>query len=241
MIVYVNGDSYPCLSDGKRYSEFLAEYYSCDVLNNSIRGSCNSRIFRTSLRDLIDLKNQNYNNIKAIISLSFVIRTELWDETIKNNKFINDGEFTSIQPVSGNNWFNNKLASVNSDYKEFCKQFLYHYNIEAEITKLLQNIILFSSWCKVNNVDYVIFSGPLQEPIDLTAPFVKSFYDIVSTDNNVLNLFEFSFTEWCLNNNFIPITKNLTQEIHGKTYNVGHHGESAHRAFAEFLFENYLK
>ena len=237
MILYVNGDSYSAVSNGKRYSDFLGESLGRKVINNAIPGSCNDRIFRTSLRDLIQLKLQ-YSDVIAVISLSFPIRTELWDQHIKNNKFSNDGEFTSIQPVTSKDWYLDKTISEKK-YKEFCKQFLTYYNIEAETVKLLQNIILLTAWCKQNKVPYVIISGTLQEPIDFTAPFVKPFYDAMLNDSNIVNTFKNSFTEWCVTNGFVPID-NYTQEIHKKTYIIGHHGEAAHKAFANFLIDNYF-
>ncbi len=238
-MIYVNGDSYSAVSDGKRFSEFLGEHYNCVSVNNSIPGSCNSRIFRTSLRDLIDLKKE-YANIKAVLLLSFPMRTEVWDAKIINNKFVNDGEFTSFQLLNSKKWFHDKIDVDESRYKEFYKQFIDFYNVEAETVKLLQNIILFTSWCKQNNVEYVVISGPLQESIDFSAPFVKSFYNEVCCDTNVIDIFKDSFTEWCVSNGHTPID-NYTQEIHGETYNVGHHGEAAHKAFANFLITNYFK
>lgn len=241
MMLYVNGDSYSIVSDGKKYSDFLKEKFDCSVLNNSLSGSCNSRILRTSLRDLIELK-KTHKKIKAIINVTYVIRTEVWDPTPKDPKdYNNDGNFVNLTPTNVKDWASKDKTVTSKIYHDYCKQFLIHYNVESEITKLLQNIILLSSWCKLNDVDYVIFSGPLQETIDFTAPFIKPFYNLVCEDKNILNLFEFSFTEWCLEHNFTPITKNRTQEIHGKIYDVGHHGEAAHHAFSEFLFENYLK
>ena len=148
MILYVNGDSYSAVSNGKRYSDFLGESLGRKVINNAIPGSCNDRIFRTSLRDLIQLKLQ-YSDVIAVISLSFPIRTELWDQHIKNNKFSNDGEFTSIQPVTSKDWYLDKTISEKK-YKEFCKQFLTYYNIEAETVKLSKKkLILQKKFYKI--------------------------------------------------------------------------------------------
>lgn len=238
-MIYVNGDSYAFISNGKRFSEFLGEYYKCESINNSISGSCNNRIFRTSLRDLIELRKK-HKDIKAVITLSFPLRTELWDADVTENRFINDGEFTSIQAHTSHRWFYDQLDNPNSKYKEFCKQFILYYNIEAETVKILQNIILLTAWCKINNIRYVIVSGTLQERIDLTTPFVSSLYEEVFVDKNVIDIFTQSFTEWCVNKGFVPID-NYTQEIHGKTYIIGHHGEQAHKSFAEFLIEEHFK
>jgi hypothetical protein len=238
MIIYVNGDSYTEMSDGKRYSEFLANRFDCKFMDAAISGSSNSRILRTSLRDLISLQKQ-HDEIVAVIGLSFTIRTELWDPNIINNRFEKDGEFVSIQPTINKDWFKNKKSNVNSLYKSYADEFLRWFNPEAETVNLLKEILLLTTWCKYNKIKYVIFSAVLQEPVDLESEFIKSFYDNVAQDKNVLDIFKFSFTEWCLEKGHIPIDQ-YTQEIHGKKYNIGHHGEKAHQDFANFLFENYL-
>ena len=245
MILYVNGDSYATFSDGAaRYSEFLAQHLKCDLVTSAIGGSSNRRIFRTSLRDLMALKQQ-HADIVAVISLSFPLRTELWDpELIENNKFVNDGEFVSFQTTGSKNWFANRLSPgdrpTTSKYQKYINEWLCWYNIEAETVELFREILLLTTWCKHHNIRYVIFSGPLQEPVDFDSAFIKSFYKEVSSDPNVIDICNISFTEWCINRGFSPID-HYTQEIHGKTYIIGHHGEEAHKEFAKFLFENYIE
>lgn len=237
-MIYVNGDSYACVSDGKRFSEFLSEHYGCEAVNNGIPGACNARIFRTSLRDLLELK-KTHTNIKAVLNLTFPMRTEVWDKDILHNQFVNDGEFTSLQMHNSKNWFYDKLPILNGPYSDYYKQFINFYNVEAETVKILQNIILISTWCKLNKIQLVLLSGPLQEPIDFTAPFVYNFYQAVKQDTQVIDIFQQSFTQWCLQMGFEPID-DFTQEIHGKVYQVGHHGEAAHKSFANYLIENYF-
>ena len=128
----------------------------------------------------------------------------------------------------------------NSKYQKYVEQWLKWYDIEAETTTLLKEILLLTSWCKYNKIKYVVFSGPLQESVDLETPFIKSYYDAVRVDPNIIDVFSNSFTEWCVNHQYIPIDNHM-QEIHGKTYIIGHHGELAHQAFANFLIRNYLK
>ena len=238
MIVYVNGDSYTKISDGKCYSDFLAEHFGCSSINAAINGSSNSRIFRTSLRDLIELK-QTHEDIVAVISLTFPSRTELWDQDITNNKFINDGEFVSIQTTRSKRWFYDKESVQPSQYQSYINEWLRWYNIEAETVNLLKEILLLTTWCKHSKIKYVIVSGILQEPVDLESPFIRSLYLKVSKDPDVIDIFSESFTEWCLVRGHTPID-DFTQEIHGKTYIIGHHGEAAHKDFSKFLFENYL-
>lgn len=243
-MIYVNGDSYACVSDGKRYSEFVGEHYGCESINAAISGSCNARILRTSLRDLIELKKE-HNKITAIISLSFILRTELWNKDPKRQdrwKQSGDGEFVSIQFANTMDWHeqpDNALMRYESRVSSYGKSWLTWFDVEAETTNLLQQILLFVTWCEQNDIKYVIFTGPLQEPINMDAPFVKSFNDEVNSNNSIIDIFSSSFTEWCNNKGHQPID-NYTMMIHGKSYICGHHGEAAHRDWANYLIENYL-
>jgi hypothetical protein len=238
MIVYVNGDSYSVVSDGKRYSEFLGESLGCEVVNNAVSGSCNARIIRTSLRDLIELKQQE-EKIIAVLSLTFIMRTELWDMQHQVARFrnSNDGDFVSVTPTASKSWFSSK-EDYTDKYKEFSKQFLTWYNIEAETVNLVSQLILLKGWCDAHDIRLVIFTGPLQEPIDMTAPFIESLIRELPS-NSIIDPFSFSFTEWCTSNGFKAID-DYTQEIHGRVLDIGHHGEAAHKAFAEFLIEKYI-
>jgi|688.fasta_scaffold17000_15 hypothetical protein len=243
MIVYSNGDSYSAYNpDIKKYCDFLGDKLNCQVINSAIPGSCNDRILRTSIRDLMSLQKK-HKDIVAVISLSFTIRSELWlkDHSYSKWKNSNDGDFFSCQFTLSHDWFNDKNKKVVNDiYKQYAKQWLNWFNIEAETTKLLHQLVLLTSWLKTNKIKYVILSSALQEPVDFTSPFISSFYDELINDSNILNIFEQSFTEWCNEHGFAPINDYL-QSIHGKTYIIGHRDQLAHQAFAEYLLENYIK
>ncbi|CAB4133282.1 hypothetical protein UFOVP257_114 [uncultured Caudovirales phage] len=242
-MLYVNGCSFSVLSDGKRYSEFLSEELNCEVLNMGVPKACNSRILRTSLRDLIKLSKTN-TNIQAIISLSFVVRTEVWDKNAHDLlwKTSDDGDFMSCQFFHGDDWFEkfklNKNQVFNTGYptylKQYAKEWITLYDPEAEITKLLSELIMFTGWCKTNNVKYLIFCGgePL-ESIDYTAPFISYFKTEIDNDLNIIDLFGFSFADYCKNAGFVP----YDVELYGYT---GHPSEDGHRFFARFLLDNYL-
>lgn len=243
MIVYVNGCSYASISDGLRYSDALAQSLNCEVINAGIPGSCNDRILRTSLRDLIDLKHQ-HKDIVAVISLTFLIRSEVWEPNRNNNDSwsnTGDGDFHSLQLTEDKSWFTNpdKASHLDQRYKEYAVNWLNWYNVEAEITKLLQNLVLFSNWCENNGVDYLIFSGPTQEAIDFDAPFVRPFYQSVRTNPHIIDIFSNSFLSWCEANGYTPIDDH-TYWINGETRPAGHQGELAHRAWAAHLLDHYL-
>lgn len=244
MLIYTNGCSYATVSDGKRYSDFLGDYLHCQSVNAGIVGSSNNRILRTSLRDLIQYK-KSHNEIIAVISLSFLMRTEVWDITHKEQKWreSGDGDFFSVQFTEDKNWISlsaaNRVKQLDKQYKELAINWLEWYNVEAKTTELLQNLILFSSWCNENNVRYVIFSGPLQESIDFTAPFVYSFYEEVNKNKNIINIFEQSFLEWCTQQGFNSID-HYNYVVNGHSKSAGHQGEAAHLAWANYLLDNYL-
>jgi hypothetical protein len=244
MLIYVNGCSYARISGGKTYSDFLGEQLNCPSINAAHPGSCNSRIIRTSLRDLI-LHKKTHNDIVAVISLSFLIRTEMWDLTHSNQQWreYNDGDFFSEQFVETLDWYtaddNTRVANVDKKYKEFAISWLSWYNVEAETVKLLQNLILFTGWCEKNNIKYIIFSGPQLESIDFNAPFVESFYSQLIENDNIINPFKYSFLDWCTAQGFAP-TEPVQYFINGEVKAAGHQGESAHKAWAQYLIENYL-
>ena len=161
MIVYVNGDSYAKVSNGKRYGEFLSENFNCPVLNSAISGSSNGRIIRTSLRDLLDLK-QTHNNIIAVISLTFPLRTELWDPNIIDNYFANDGEFVSLQTTQSKRWFYDNESVEPSRYQSYIKEWLRWYNIEAETVELLKEILLLPYFHRLSKPSHRILRYLLQ-------------------------------------------------------------------------------
>ena len=93
MIVYSNSCSFGIKQEHPVYAELVATEFGAKLVNSGQAGSCNRRITRTSLRDLINLKNQN-NNILCLIGLSFITRTELWQPSIP--ALLTDGHFHSL-------------------------------------------------------------------------------------------------------------------------------------------------
>lgn len=240
-MLYVNGDSYMIQSTGKNTGDWLSENLNMPVINKSITGSSNDRIFRTSLRDLLNLK-KDHKNITAIVGLSFIYRKSIWDPIGQLEKWKNqdDGEFASYQMFTELDWvsrlrLNKKFNKVPPHILNYSKEWARLFDPEAEMTILLQEIELFSTWCESHDIKYCIFSSPRQEDIiDLNAPFIKPFNDALSTKRNVLNIFEFSFLKFSEDNGFIG----FDYDRHGK---YAHQGEAAHKKFAEFLLDNYLK
>ena len=246
VIVYVNGDSYADMSDGLRYSDYLGNMLGCQSQNAAIPGSANSRIIRSSLRDLMQLQ-KTQSDIVAVVALTYTIRCELWDPTHTKEKWRknNDGDFASCQFAHSRNWFFSKnntdeLPDEYVKYQSFGKEWLTWYDVEAELTNLLSQILMFTAWCRQNNIKYVILSSIPQEKVDFDAPFIDGFYRAVMADPMIVDIFDNSFTEWCGNHGHKGFDE-LTHVVNGKEVLTGHQREVAHRAYAEYLINNYIK
>jgi len=150
MIVYSNSDSYGVESTtNNRYSEFLAKTLNAAVINSGKSGSCNQRIFRTSIRDLIKLRASEPNKeILALICLGAMYRTEWWDPNYIPKHNETDGHFSSLQ-----------IHSLKNNATNFAKEWFKLFDDEAEQTNLLMNLVLFTTWLKNNNIKYIIFAG----------------------------------------------------------------------------------
>jgi hypothetical protein len=230
MILYCNSDSYGVMSTTKnRYSDFLGEALGASItINNGKSGSCNRRIVRTTLRDLTDIKDTNpLEEILAVICLGSLIRTEWWDEDYKPKPNETDGHFQSLQIHKLNN---NKNKPSSNYLKEWFKLF----NDEAEQTNLLVDLVLLTTWFKSNDINYIIFAGSnvTYKKNDYSDIFIESFSKKIFNDPHILNINTFSFVQYCLERKHVPFDYDQYQ-------NNGHHGEKAHKDFAEFLLNFY--
>jgi hypothetical protein len=241
-MIYVNGCSYTGLSTGNTVAEFLSKKMQLPFVNNSIRGSSNERILRSSMRDLISL-NSDHKEVYAIIGLSFIFRTCVWDPIGQANKWKNrnDGEFASYQFFIGGNWFQEFLfkktvpKDIPDSVKDYGKEWAILYDPEPTLTNLLWTLGMFSSWCEQNNIKYCIFfSPPMEEQIDTNTPFIKPFVDLINQKKNIIDLFNFSFLGLCDEHNLIGFDEDML----GRN---AHQGEEGHELLANFLFDNYLK
>jgi hypothetical protein len=243
--VYSNSCSFGAPLQGhKIYPDYIAEKFNADLVNQGVDGSCNRRIIRNSLRDLIEL-SASRQNILALIGLSFVSRTELWQPDLPAAD--RDGHFHSII-VDHNkiSWKEKGLIETivpniselaRPSVKEYYKQWLLHLSLESEVTNLLTDLIMFTGWARSKKIDYLVFCNtntlPGEPQVGLTSPFVHSLHQTVSNDKNIIDLWQFSFKDYALSNNFIPKDSHVFG-IHG------HPNADAHRSFADFLTNNFL-
>jgi hypothetical protein len=222
MILYANSCSIGVCSTGKTYADFLGEHLHATVINAGKSGVCNSRIFRTSIRDLLELQKQD-EEITAVISLGATYRSELWRPEIP--VINNDGHFNSFQITSLD-----KDDKFNpSDQIKFFKEWFKWYNDEAEITNVCTQLIMFVAFLEKNNINYLIWvGGRCYKEIDTTAPFLNILYDQIKNNPKIFNIFNFSFGKFATSRGYIP----YDYEEFGV---YGHHTEEAHRDFANYL------
>ena len=91
--------SYGVMSTGLRYSEFLAQALDAKSINGGKAGSCNQRIFRTTVRDLLKLRQQTDEPILCVLCLGSLIRGEWWNEAKQPLPNETDGHFESFQTI----------------------------------------------------------------------------------------------------------------------------------------------
>lgn len=224
MILYANSDSYGVEANGgKVYANFLGEMFDCDlIVNNGLSGSCNDRIIRTTLRDLIQLRETHkQEEITAVICLGSMIRHEWWD--LSQPPVDKDGHFRSFQ-------IHGAMNDKSSPYYRYAMEWYRVWDDEAQQTNLFRNLVMLTAWLRSYKIKYLIFAGNelTYKKIAYDDVFVKPFSQIIFNDPGIMNLNEFSFVKTCLNAGFVPYD-------HEKWQNFGHHSEPAHEYFAKYI------
>lgn len=241
-LVYTNSCSFGAADQGhKIYPEYVATALDAQLVNRGLPGACNRRIIRTSLRDLNELHDKK--NILALLGLTFVSRTELWQLDLPPQD--NDGHFHSIiVDHSKVDWQKNGLINtvVNNIWtlarptiKDYYKNWLLHLNMESEVVNLLVDLIMFTGWCKANNIQYLIFENtntlPDDSKVGYNCSFVSSLRQTIAQDQDVLDLWNFSFKDFALANHLKP-------KDYDKYGEHGHPGPEAHLLFGNILLKH---
>jgi len=242
MIVYSNSCSFGAPQEHITYGEYVSNHLGGEFINKGIQGSCNRRIIRTTLRDLNELKSSN-KEIIALVGLTFLSRTELWREDLDVND--NDGHFHSLTINHSNLSWKDGLNTEHKDVHKYIdssvsgyyKEWLYHYNRESAMTELLTDINMLVGWLNNHNIRYSIFSNvdklEGEEFIGYTSPFISSLRSSIENDKNIIDLWNFSFGSYSLENGFKPKDEEL-YGIHG------HPNEDAHKTFGKYLLQKLI-
>jgi hypothetical protein len=240
MIVYANSCSFGLSPQSNpAYSEIIGKNLSATVINRAKSGSCNRRIIRSSLRDLLELKQTSNKQILALIGLSFFFRTELWQPNIP--AVDNDGNFHSVSihinhVIKTNDYYSGDVEdaynNTDSSVRDYYRQWLIHQSKEALITELITDIIMFSAWCRDNDIKCLIWNNasiwPALPEVNCDDIFLKSLSQQLLSELGVVNPWKFSFIEWAQSRGHKP----YDAEIHGK---YGHPGSTAHIDLAQHL------
>jgi hypothetical protein len=220
MIIYSNSCSYGVTSDGKVYSEYVAQHFNAKLINHGLAGCCNEQIIRVTTRDILTLvQTHDPMDILVLVGLSNTFRGEFWGKTVAS---FNDGHFCSFNSVS------------TSEQQLYIKEFYKIYDQEAAITNLLQQLVLFTAFLKQTGVRYLIWANsPDIKSIDWEADFVKPFYKEIINDSNIISLFDF---------NFIQHVEQLGCHTMDKPYNHGGHPDTiGHKLMSDWLIKNIIK
>ena len=252
-LIYCNGCSYSTkIENHKVHADYVGEALKGFVLNNSISGSCNRRIIRTSLYDILKQRKLNpKQKIIAFISLTFELRTDLWLEditpTVPEESNFTSHQFSGLPAwkerlLSGKSLgkgMTNGVDKIENDMnhsKYFTKLNegkAFYYSPYAERINLLADLIMFTSVCEKHYIDYLIFQGPKAEKLE-NEHLLDTFKDVVASDPQIFDLEEFGFCDWAMEHKFIPIDS-LEHPA------IGHYKSDAHKAFAEQILIPKLK
>jgi hypothetical protein len=248
-LIYCNGDSY---SDDryhaslveKTYAYVVGEHCNGFVINASVSGSCNRRIIRTSLHDLILQRQQNPSQqIIALINLSFELRSEIWIDSLSNNR-PSESNFVTHTFSNQQNWRGNLLNSKDIEtpnkykldakfYEKFSQGRAYFFSPYFERINLLADLIMLKSTLDSMNIDFLIFQGPVAEKLE--SDYLLDFFkQQIAMDQRIFDLETFGFCDWSHEQKFTPLDF-LDRP------NIGHYGADAHFAFANTVLLPKLK
>jgi len=198
-ILYSNGCSFTANFDvdrSMRYPTLIGKHFGWEVVDHALPQSCNSKIIRCTIRDCLQLLDQN-EKITALIQLTFLERFEYAGDPNGANQWqysnssgtIRD-EFEVIKPSDDNNWPKEIRGYANSIFM--------HQRRDALCAQLFSNLIGLISFFKANDIEYRIFLGPniihLPGTIGYKDDILQdAFYQLcISKDTNVLSLIDFN-------------------------------------------------
>lgn len=214
-------------------------------MNKAKSGSCNKRIMRVALHDLIQQKTLNPKQpILALLGLTYELRDEIWLDDHRDLPDAEESHFFRFQIALDVSWrkqliegvfcksnLSTKLANSLGPQRSFLKKYqegrAFFYSPCQERINLYMQLFLMIEWCKQHDVNVLVFCGaPMFEPLE--QEYLKDFFGSEIDSRHVLDLEKFSMYDWCRSQGFMPYEDDP---------NIGHkhYKSDAHRAFADFL------
>lgn len=232
-MIYVNGDSYSVLSglDDRthNYGFYLSKLYYEPLVNKAIPCSSNERILRTTIRDILKMKNDGIENAKVILGLTILYRVSLWyedhDLPVWRQFDDDDGEFISA----------NNIEHCPSMFRRYFKEHLIAMPPIAKLTELFSQLSAIKYMCE--NLGYQLYvfwaadermnmQRTLSDNPKVAQEFLQEF-----DETNSFDLANFSFVSHYAEKGH----KGFDYDKYGK---YAHHNREVHELFAAELFEN---
>jgi hypothetical protein len=240
-LIYCNGDSYsdqnyhPSLFHNT-YADVISRHFNGFVINRARSGSCNRRIIRTSVHDLLLQRQLNpEQDIICLMGLSFELRSEIWIDgharVVPEESNFRTHTFTS-QPDWRHRLINDDMELSKNSYgldqkffDMYTKGRAYFYSPYAERINLLCDLVMMKSLLEKLKIKFLIFQSPPAEKL-ATEYLLDKFREEISNDQRFFDFEEFSFVQWCHESGFQALDPKEPPAI-------AHYGADAHRAFAE--------
>lgn len=248
--VYCNGDSYsdpdyrPDLNS-QTYAHVIAERIGGFAMNKARSGSCNKRIMRVALHDLIQQKTLNPKQpIVALLGLTYELRDEIWIDNHRDFDHAEESNFFRFQVALDISWrqqlLNNifsrsnlitRIADILGSHRSFLEKYqqgrAFFYSPYQERISLYMQLYFMIEWCKQHDINVLMFcAAPSFEPLE--QEYLKDFFGSNLDKRHFLDFEKFSMCEWCRSQGFVPYEND-------RDIDNGHYGPDAHKAFGDFL------
>ena len=244
-LIYANGDSYLYKSADRDHKTKTVENYLADKLDiklirqNTKEGSSNERICRTTIRDILDIKQRfPQANILSIIGFTFTSRRDLWymhwDNITVDQYDPSDGMYISHE-FDQSEWIKEVLIKRFAKRNNFQMAKILKANEEFntyEPSMFLSSALSLHGYLKSKGVTSIMFSAP---PIEINALQGKNMTILLNEMRNdpyIIDFFDFNMTDYLESKGHEP----YDFEKYGR---LGHHGPAAHEEFANYIYDKY--
>jgi len=248
-LIYCNGDSYsnpeyhPSLKN-KTYDHVVGEHLQGYTMNRAMSGSCNRRIIRTTVHDMIQQRRLNpQQKIIALIGFTFEIRSELWIDNQQAQR-PEESNFATHVFSEQLNWRENLLQglSIGSDnpsqlekkfHKKYTEGRAYFYSPYAERINLLCDLTMLRSMLDQLDIDFLVFNCVKLEKLE-SDYLLDFFQEDVLADRRFIEFNDFGFCNWSNQKGFVPLD-------YLDRPGIGHYQADAHQAFAREILLPKIK
>ena len=221
----INGDSYTAPTSHTVYADVLGQDLSLPVINLALAGSSNDRILRSTLEQVIKLKNENKNPL-VIVGWSFIRRLEVWyygDNTSVIDKIPDSNncvDYTSPRFITLDFLINENVATL--EQKCLMQDDLF---VHKQLTDFYTSIYMFAHTLDNLGIKWFMFSGARNSDTPVNSfPYIESLEHVkwCQTQKNIYKLHKFHIAQWSEENDIYrkPVTGHLSEAGHKKFASV---------------------